>query len=125
MKSIKKSTTTKAAQDYEFTNEDATIMNPNQRPRWEGDKAFKVVLGKHLVWRHDYELVVSRFKEMYDTLIDGVEYLPEDLVCGDQICDPWGVPVGELDTLLCLKHLAAKSKSGIVEVQWDTFMLAA
>jgi hypothetical protein len=64
-------------------------------------------------------------QQMYDTLIDDVEYLPEDLVCGDQISDTYGVPIGELDTLLCLKHIAAKSRSGIVEVRSGVFMLAA
>ncbi len=87
-------------------------------------ECFVLVLAKYVVWRSDYEAVVSRFDAVYDCLIGDAEYAPTELLCGNPICESNGVPVGEIDMLLCLKHLASLPEARIVELKGGTFMLA-
>jgi hypothetical protein len=88
------------------------------------DDGYMLLLDKFVVWRADYETVASRFDAVYDRLIDDAEYLPEDLVCGVPIYGGAGIHVGEIDVLLCLKHMASLPEARIVEVKSGIFMLA-
>ena len=94
---------------------------------WAGvddDEDFMVVLDKFKIERGVYEAIESSFDAMYSNLMEGVEYLPEELVGGYALDEYYDRLDGRMKTFLCLKHMAALPNARISVLQWNTFVIA-
>jgi len=79
-------------------------MNPN---------GTMVLLDKFKVDTGYFEIVESRFSDIYPFLLEDIEYTAQDLIGEDLWADQTGI--GQRHAVLCLKHLAQQPGARLID----------